>query len=205
MNNNEILLLKLGEVVLKGLNRKVFEDRLLNNVRRRLRHCGSFQVYVRQSTIYVEPQDASCDLESAYAACRQVFGIAAVARAVPCEKTVEAITATAKAYLAGSFAAARRKMPPSSLLRSLVEQNASKRSYTPLRFRHSSYRSGGSAVATASLTPCSFKYCRYSREPGFRPTRQWYSSRDMRVHVATISSHDSGKPKRARVYSALWR
>lgn len=107
MNNNEILLLKLGEVVLKGLNRKVFEDRLLNNVRRRLRHCGSFQVYVRQSTIYVEPQDASCDLESAYAACRQVFGIAAVARAVPCEKTVEAITATAKAYLAGSFAAAR--------------------------------------------------------------------------------------------------
>lgn len=86
MNNNEILLLKLGEVVLKGLNRKVFEDRLLNNVRRRLRHCGSFQVYVRQSTIYVEPQDASCDLESAYAACRQVFGIAAVARPSPAKK-----------------------------------------------------------------------------------------------------------------------
>ena len=40
MNNNEILLLKLGEVVLKGLNRKAFEDKLMNNVRRRLRRCG---------------------------------------------------------------------------------------------------------------------------------------------------------------------
>ena len=107
MNNNEILLLKLGEVVLKGLNRKAFEDKLMNNVRRRLRRCGSFQVYIRQSTIYVEPNNAECDMEEAYAACRQVFGIAAVARAVPCEKTVEAIVDTAKTYLADAFAAAR--------------------------------------------------------------------------------------------------
>ena len=70
MNNNEILLLKLGEVVLKGLNRKAFEDKLMNNVRRRLRRCGSFQVYIRQSTIYVEPNNAECDMEEAYAACR---------------------------------------------------------------------------------------------------------------------------------------
>ena len=65
MNNNEILLLKLGEVVLKGLNRKAFEDKLMNNVRRRLRRCGSFQVYIRQSTIYVEPNNAECDMEEA--------------------------------------------------------------------------------------------------------------------------------------------
>ena len=42
MNNQEMLLLKLGEVVLKGLNRRTFEDKLVNNVRRRLRKCGSF-------------------------------------------------------------------------------------------------------------------------------------------------------------------
>ena len=47
----EIILLKLGEVVLKGLNRRSFEDKLLSNVRRRLKNCGSFQVYLRQSTI----------------------------------------------------------------------------------------------------------------------------------------------------------
>ena len=55
MNNNEILLLKLGEVVLKGLNRRSFEDKLVSNVRRRMKPCGSFQIYIRQSTIYVEP------------------------------------------------------------------------------------------------------------------------------------------------------
>lgn len=37
MQTNEMLLLKLGEVVLKGLNRRSFEDKLVSNVRRRLR------------------------------------------------------------------------------------------------------------------------------------------------------------------------
>ena len=90
MNQNEMFLLKMGEVVLKGLNRRAFEDKLMNNVRRRMRRIGSFQVYMKQSTIYVEPQ-GDCDLEETYKACRQIFGIAAVARAVPCEKTIEAI------------------------------------------------------------------------------------------------------------------
>ena len=107
MNNNEMLLLKLGEVVLKGLNRRSFEDKLVSNVRRRLKNCGSFQIYIRQSTIYVEPATDSCDMEAAYAAARQVFGVVSVARAVPCEKTVEAIVETAKTYLAPAFAAAR--------------------------------------------------------------------------------------------------
>ncbi len=107
MQNNEMLLLKLGEVVLKGLNRRSFEDKLVNNVRRRLKSCGSYHVYVRQSTIYVEPQKDDCDIDAAYASCRQVFGVAAIARAVPCEKTVEAIVETARVYLAPAFAAAR--------------------------------------------------------------------------------------------------
>lgn len=107
MNSQEMLLLKLGEVVLKGQNRHSFEDKLVNNVRRRLKGCGSFQVYIRQSTIYVEPAADNCDMEAAFAACRQVFGVVAVARAVPCEKTVEAIVETAKIYLASAFAAAR--------------------------------------------------------------------------------------------------
>lgn len=106
MNQNEMFLLKMGEVVLKGLNRRAFEDKLMNNVRRRMRRLGSFQVYMKQSTVYVEPQ-GECDLEETYKACRQIFGIAAVARAVPCEKTIEAIVETAKTYLAGEFANAR--------------------------------------------------------------------------------------------------
>ena len=107
VSRQDIFLLKLGEVVLKGQNRRSFEDKLVSNVRRRLKGCGSFQVYIRQSTIYVEPTTDSCDMEAAFAACRQVFGVVAVARAAPCEKTVEAIVDTAKTYLAGAFATAR--------------------------------------------------------------------------------------------------
>ena len=107
INNNEMFLLKLGEVVLTGLNRRSFEDRLLSNPRRRMKACGNFNIYMRQSTIYVEPKDDSCDLEAAYEACQQIFGVVAVARAVPCEKSVEAIVATAKEYLAGEFAQAK--------------------------------------------------------------------------------------------------
>ena len=103
----EILLLKLGEVVLKGLNRNVFEDKLVSNVSRRIRPCGRFQVYTRQSTIYVEPLEEDCDMEEACRACTQVFGVAAVAKAIPCGKTVEEIVSTAKTYLADAFAAAR--------------------------------------------------------------------------------------------------
>jgi len=107
MNNNEMLLLKLGEVVLKGLNRRSFEDKLVKTVRHRMKACGSFQVYVRQSTIYVEPQKDDCDMEAAYKAAKQIFGIVTIARAVPCEKDIDAIVETAKTYLADAFAAAK--------------------------------------------------------------------------------------------------
>lgn len=95
----EIILCKLGEVVLKGLNRHSFETKLMSNIRRRTQKFGKFRIYSRQSTIYVEPMEDSCDLAGAYAGCKQVFGLIAVARAVPCEKSKEAILDTAKAYL----------------------------------------------------------------------------------------------------------
>ena len=40
----EVILLKLGEVVLKGLNRRTFEDALLKSLRRRLKSAGEFTV-----------------------------------------------------------------------------------------------------------------------------------------------------------------
>ncbi len=104
---NEIILLKLGEVVLKGLNRRSFEDKLLSNIRRRLQHYGSFHVYSKQSTIYVEPQKGECDLEGAYAACRQVFGIIAATRARFCPKDKDAIFHCAKNYLDAELRAAK--------------------------------------------------------------------------------------------------
>ena len=103
----EMILCKLGEVVLKGLNRRSFEDKLISNLRRRVSKCGNFRVYSKQSTIYVEPVNDDCDLDGAFAACRQVFGVVAVSRALPCEKEVQAIIGTAKKYLHGELAAAK--------------------------------------------------------------------------------------------------
>ncbi len=103
----EILLLKLGEVVLKGLNRRRFEDRLMSNAARRLRKCGRFQISIRQSTIYAEPLDDSCDMDAAYQAARQVFGVVRVARACPCEKNMDSIFITAKTALEKEFQNAR--------------------------------------------------------------------------------------------------
>ena len=100
---NEIILLKLGEVVLKGLNRRSFEDKLVSNIRRRLQHYGSFHVYSKQSTIYVEPQGESCDLDGAYAACKRVFGIIAATRARSCPKDKDAIFHCARHYLDGQL------------------------------------------------------------------------------------------------------
>ena len=96
---HEMILCKLGEVVLKGLNRRSFEDKLMSNVNRRVSKCGNFRVYSKQSTIYVEPKDDECDIEAAFESCKKVFGIIAVSKALPCEKDIQKIIAAAKEYL----------------------------------------------------------------------------------------------------------
>ena len=96
---NEIILLKLGELVLKGGNRHSFEEKLMSNARRRLKPYGKFTVYTRQSTTYIEPQGDDCDMDGAYEAMQHLFGAVGVTRARGCEKDKDAILATAKTYL----------------------------------------------------------------------------------------------------------
>ena len=96
---DEIILLKLGELVLKGLNRRSFEDKLTSNTRRRLKDLGKFRVYTKQSTMYVEPQEEHCDLEGAWTAMTRLFGVVGLSRARACNKTADAILETAKEYL----------------------------------------------------------------------------------------------------------
>ena len=78
---NEMILLKLGELVLKGLNRRMFEDKLIANARRRLQSCGKFKVYTKQSTMYVEPQSNECDMDRAWEAMTRLFGVVGLSRA----------------------------------------------------------------------------------------------------------------------------
>lgn len=96
---NDIILLKLGEIILKGLNRRYFENKLMSNVRRRLSCIGKFKVYCIQSTVYVEAAEENADMDAAYEALQKVFGVVAVVRAAACEKDKDAITKLALEYL----------------------------------------------------------------------------------------------------------
>lgn len=102
----EIILLKQGEMVLKGLNRRGFEDKLMGNAKRRLKRYGIFHVYTRQSTTYIEPQDEGCDFEGAWQAMGKLFGVAGLCRARACPKDKDAIAACAQEYLGSQLASA---------------------------------------------------------------------------------------------------
>ena len=104
---NEIFLLKHGEIVLKGLNRRGFEEKLMGNIKRRLKPLGKFKVYTRQSTTYVEPLEDACDLEGAWEALRKVFGVVGLSRAWPCEKDKDAIVQAAKEHLGKGLSRAK--------------------------------------------------------------------------------------------------
>ena len=96
---SEVILCKFGEIVLKGANRQNFESGLVKELRRRASPYGTFKIYFKQSTIFVEPQNELCDMDGMYDAAKKVFGIVGVNRAAVCEKTMESIVATAKTYL----------------------------------------------------------------------------------------------------------
>ena len=87
---DQVLLLKCGELVLKGLNRGKFEDKLCATLRNRLKKVGDFHVKSCQSTVYVTPENGS-DIEKAVPVCQKVFGIVAVCRAAVCDKDIDDI------------------------------------------------------------------------------------------------------------------
>jgi thiamine biosynthesis protein ThiI len=95
----DMILLKEGEVVLKGLNKRYFEQKLTQNIRRRIKPFGAFQVTVLQSVIYVEPKDDEADVDGAFEALQKVFGIMTLTKAIACEKDPDIILQTAKEYL----------------------------------------------------------------------------------------------------------
>ena len=95
----EIFLLKLGEIVLKGANKRQFEAKLRSNVKRRMRHYGNFDVYIMQSTVYVEPMDEEADVDAAWDACHTIFGVVSLCRCRPCEKNLDAIFEAVENYL----------------------------------------------------------------------------------------------------------
>ncbi len=95
----EILLCKYGEIVLKGANRRYFEDSLCKTLRFRAKHYGNFSITRSQSTLVIEPLDEAADIDGMFETASKVFGIVGISRCAVCEKDMESIYATALEYV----------------------------------------------------------------------------------------------------------
>lgn len=99
----EVIMIKNGEIALKGLNRRTFEDALGRNIKWRLQDLGKFRLTKAQSTMYIEPKDDDIDFEEAVDRLKKIFGIAAFTRAAVVEKDMEVISSAIVEYMADSL------------------------------------------------------------------------------------------------------
>ena len=95
----EIILVKYGEMALKGLNKRTFEDVLVKNIKRRLKDLGKTNITRAQSTIFIDPYEEKYDTDEAVDRLKKVFGIAALCRAAVCEKQFDDIKRVSLEYL----------------------------------------------------------------------------------------------------------
>ncbi len=95
----EILLCKYGEIVLKGANRRYFEDTLCRNLRFRAKHYGNFEITRSQSTLIIEPKDEYADIDGMFESARKVFGLVGISRCAVCEKSMADIERTVREYV----------------------------------------------------------------------------------------------------------
>ncbi len=96
-------MVKYGEIALKGINKKVFEDMLQSNIKRRLKKIGQFGYERMQSTIYIEPLDKDADIGEAVAALKKIFGIGAIQKCAVFPKDIGIVKAGLGEYLKDAF------------------------------------------------------------------------------------------------------
>ncbi len=99
----EIILIKNGELALKGLNRSAFEDKMIKNIRRRLSDLGKVTFFKSQSTITVYPESEDFDLHEAVERVGKIFGIAGYSRAAVAAKDFEEIKRVCIEYFSASI------------------------------------------------------------------------------------------------------
>ena len=95
----EIILVKNGEIALKGQNRAHFEEIMVKNIKRTFHGLGRFHFRKAQSTIEIEPPEGFSDMDEAVRRLARVFGIAAFVPAALCRKEMDEICRTAAEYL----------------------------------------------------------------------------------------------------------
>lgn len=95
----EVLLIKNGELALKGQNRRSFEEILAKNIKRALKPLGRFEITHSQSTMQAAPAEENIDFFKALELTSKVFGAAKISRALVTEKNMETILPACAEYL----------------------------------------------------------------------------------------------------------
>ena len=101
-----VILARMGEVTLKGLNRGRFETQLMNNLRYRLRSFGKVSIFQSQSRIWIEAREEGnpyfeddTSASELMTAVTQVFGIVSVSLARKFEGDINDIDKNAEEYV----------------------------------------------------------------------------------------------------------
>lgn len=103
----EVIMVKYGEIALKGLNKHTFEDMLIRNIKRRLKTCGEFDYSRRQSTVYIKPLNEDADINGAINKLKCIFGIAAIQRSAQLPKDWDEIVKLGMPYLEDALSTAK--------------------------------------------------------------------------------------------------
>jgi len=87
----KVILVRYGEIILKGLNRPVFEDKLVKNIRRVLFGLGKVEIVKSQARIFIEPEEDGYDFDTAVSRIINVFGIVSVSIVYRIESNIDEI------------------------------------------------------------------------------------------------------------------
>ncbi len=104
MNERNILIVRAGEVALKGMNKPYFERMLVDRIKANLKKISEvgkdkdIDIYRHEGLIYVKA-DKALDIDEIIHETVKVFGVASVSKAVEAESDLDAIGAEAVRYM----------------------------------------------------------------------------------------------------------
>ena len=104
-----IILARIGEIALKGLNRCTFEQRLARNMKAALSDCGACKVRWSQSRYFVEPESDDFQFEKAMEMLSGVFGLVSISPAYVTTSEYDSISALAKEVAAKAMQTGKDK------------------------------------------------------------------------------------------------
>lgn len=91
------LLVRYGELTLKGANRKMFVNQLRTNVQKALKSFDGIKIKANRDRMYIELEETA-DIDAIIERLSKIFGIYSISPVMKLEKTVEAVSQQASAF-----------------------------------------------------------------------------------------------------------